>query len=142
MEGAMRFRIIVAAVMVAFPLSVVAGDGPTRTDYADLSKLIHKMVLKQAPREHEEKFDWGTSIPVPEKLILPKLARTYIKVGDRKELAHGSWKRVHVKLENPDKDLRIKVKQFEKMDKGGYRAVIDAEAALKCDGEMNQWLRG
>ena len=56
-------------------LTVVAGDSPTKDDYADLSRLLQKMVLKQVPREYEEKFDWGTSIPVPPKLLAPGLPR-------------------------------------------------------------------
>jgi hypothetical protein len=136
----MRYLTMLTAL--GLPLSAPAGDLATKEDFADLSRLIHKMVVKQVPREHEEKIDWGKSTPIPEKLLAPRLPRTYIKVGDQKELAHGNWKRVHVKLEDPDKDLRIKVKEFRKLDKGGYRVVIDSEASLRCDGEMIQWLRG
>jgi len=138
----MRFRIFLVAVVLGVPLVALGGDLPTKDDYADLSKLIHKRVLKQVPREHEEKFDWGKSIPIPGKLIAPGLPRTYVKVGDTKELAQGNWKRIHVKLDDPDKNLKIKVKEFKKLDKGGYRVLLDAEALVHCDGEMNQWLRG
>jgi hypothetical protein len=138
----MRIRILLAALLLGLPLAAPAGDLPTKDEYADLSKLIHKRVLKQVPREHEEKFDWGKSIPIPGKLIAPGLPRTYVKVGDTKELAHGNWKRIHVKMDNPDKNLKIKVKEFKKLDKGGYRVLLDAEAIMHCDGEMNQWLRG
>jgi hypothetical protein len=140
----MRYRFLLAVLVLILPLAAPAGDppAPTKDDFSELSKLIHKMALKQVPRTHEEKFDWGKSIPIPDNLAFPNLPRTYIKVGDKKELAHGNWKRVVVKLENPDKDLKIKVKEFARMDKGGYRMVLDAEAAVRCDGEMNQWVRG
>jgi hypothetical protein len=138
----MRYRILLIAMLLGLPFAAPAGDPPSKEDYADLSKLIHKMVVKQVPREHEEKFDWGKSIPVPERLIAPNLPRTFVKVGDKKELAHGNWKRVVVRLDNPDRDLKIKVKEFAKQEKGTYRVVIDAEASVKCDGEMNQWVRG
>jgi hypothetical protein len=147
----MRYRMLLFVAMLALPMAAPAGDppkgdppkgDPPTKDYADLSKLIHKMVVKQVPREHEEKFDWFKSIPIPPRLAAPNLPRTYVKTGDKKELAHGNWKRIVVRLDNPDKDLKIKVKEFAKQDKGGYRVVIDAEATVRCDGEMKQWLRG
>jgi hypothetical protein len=136
----MRFRIILAAMALGLPLAVFAGDVPRKEEYGDLSRLIHRMVLKKVPREYEQRFNWGNTIPVPEKLPLPNL-RTYLKVGDRVELPHGAWKRIRVKLDDP-KDLKIKVKELKKLDKGGYRVVLDAEALLRADGEWNQWQKG
>jgi hypothetical protein len=137
----MRYPIILAALLLSLPLSAPAGDAP-RDEFADLSRLLHKMVVKQAPREVEHKIDWGKSVPFPEKLKLPNVPRTTVKVGDKLELAQGSWKRIHAKLDNPEKDLKIKVKEFRKQEKGPYRVVIDAEALLHCDGEWNQYLKG
>jgi hypothetical protein len=138
----MRCSILFAAVALGLPLTAPAGDPPIKDDYADLSRMLHKMVVKQVPREYEEKFDWGKSIPPPPKLVFPNLPRNMIKVGDRMQLAHGTWRRIHVKLDDPAKDLKIKVKDFKKLEKSGYRVVIDSEAFLRCDGELNQWLNG
>jgi hypothetical protein len=140
-ETPMRFRIVVAACVLAAPLLAWAGESPTKDDYADLSRLIHKMVVKQVPREHEERFNWGATVPIPEKLPLPK-ARTYLKVGDHLELPHGAWRKLRVKLDDADRDLTIRVKEFKKLDKGGYRVLIDSVAVLRCDGEWNQWQKG
>ena len=140
----MQYRMIVFA-MTAFGLSLAGNaqePAPAKQEFADLSRLIHKMVLKQVPREHEEKIDWNKSIPVPERLVFPKLPRTWVQVGNEKQLAHGTWKRIRVKVIDAEKDVKIKVKEFERQDKGGYRTVIDAEVALKCDGEMQEWLNG
>jgi hypothetical protein len=137
----MRFRIILAAMALGLPLAAVAGDVPTKDEFADLSRLIHRMVLKKVPREHEQRFNWGNTIPLPDKLPLPNL-RTYLKVGDRIELPHGAWKRIRVKLDDPNKDLKIKVKEFKKIDKASYRVVLDAVVTLRCDGEWNQWQKG
>jgi hypothetical protein len=138
----MRNAIIFIAVALGLPLALPAGDPPVKDEFSELSKLLHKMVVKQVPREHEEKIDWGTSIPVPDKLFAPGLKRTYVKVGDRQELAHGNWKRVSIRLDDPDRDLKIRVKEFKQGNKGVYRVVIDSEAALRCKGEMQQWLKG
>ena len=137
----MRFGLILTALVLALPLAVPASEGP-KDEFPELSRLLHKMVVKQAPREVEHKMDWGKSVPAPEKLRLPKVPRTTVKVGDRMELAHGGWKRIHAKLDNPEKDVKIRVKEFRKQEKGPYRVVIDAEAFLRCDGEWDQYLKG
>jgi hypothetical protein len=139
----MRYAaIIFIAVAFGLPLAVPAGEAPKKDEFSELSRLLHKLVVKQVPREHEEKIGWGTSIPIPPKLLAPGLKRMYVKVGDRQELAHGAWKRILIKLDDPDRDLRIRVKEFKKGEKGTYRVVIDSEAPLRCYGELNQWLRG
>src|SRR6516164_11091438 len=97
----MRFRMIAFATSaLALAMFAHAGDEAKRQEerFDDLSRLIHKMVLKQVPREHEEKIDWNKSIPVPERLVFPKLPRTWVQVGNEKQLAHGTWKRIRVKV--------------------------------------------
>lgn len=137
----MRFGSLCVAVLLGLPLVSPAGEVPGKNDYADLSRLLHRMVVKKVPNEREEFFNWGATIPIPERLRLPNL-RTRIKVGDHYELPHGAWRRIRVKLEDPNKDLKIEVKEFRKLEKGAYRVVIDSEATVRCDGEWNQWQKG
>jgi hypothetical protein len=129
------------ALCAATPLAG-AGDLPKKDQYADISRLLHQVVVKQVPHEFEQKFDWGKTAPLPPKLIAPRLPRKMIKVGDHMEAANGAWKRIHVKLADANKDLKIKVKDLKKLEKGAYRVVIDSEALLRCDGEWNQWKNG
>jgi hypothetical protein len=142
----MRYGIILTALVLMMPLTAPAGDTPKgeapKDEFADLSRMLHKMLVKQAPREIEHKIDWGKSVPFPEKLKLPNLPRTTVKVGERTELAQGAWRRLRVKLENPDKDVKVRVKEFRKQEKGPYRVVIDADVLLHCDGEWDQFLKG
>ena len=83
------FAFLLAGVLVV-GLSATAQE---QSDYDELSRLIRGFVVKGAPKVFEEKSEWGKSTPIPEKLRLPNLPRTAIKVGDRVELAHGNWKR-------------------------------------------------
>jgi hypothetical protein len=142
----MRYGMILTACLLCQPLAAPAGDPPKgdspRDEFADLSRMLHKMVVKQAPREVEHKIDWGKSVPFPEKLKLPNVPRTTVKVGERMELAQGAWRRLRVKLDNPEKDIKVRVKDFRKQEKGPYRVVIDADVLLHCDGEWNQFLKG
>ncbi len=136
-----RVMLFAAIVLGAAPLAG-AGDAPKKDEYADLSRLLQKIVLKQVPHEFEQKFDWGKTAPLPRRLIAPRLPRKLVKVGDHMEAPNGAWRRIHVKLADPKKDLKIKVKELKKLDKKGYRVVIDSEALLRCDGEWNQWKNG
>lgn len=130
----------VAALLSVCALSTPAGEKDAKPDFAEFSRLLHQMVVKQVPQEHEEKFNWGNTIPVPEKLRLPRL-RTYVKVGDHLEVPHGAWRRVRVKLLDANKDLRITVRDFRPVDKL-YRIVIDSEVTVFAQGEWQQWQKG
>lgn len=136
----MRRPFAVVSLLVALPLCVGAGEPEKKPNFDELSRLLHRMALKQVPREHEQTFGWGQTIPIPDKLRLPAL-RTYVKVDGRLELPHGAWRRARVKLLDPARDLRIKVRDFRPAGKG-YRLVIDAEADLFCEGEWRQWQKG
>lgn len=138
----MRRVMLFAAMMLGAAPLAGAGDAPKKDEYADLSRLLHKMVVKQVPHEYEQKFDWGKTIPLPPKLIAPRMPRKFVKVGDHLEVPNGAWKRIHVKLADPNKDLKIQVKELKKLDKKGYHVVIDSGALLRCDGEWNQWKNG
>jgi hypothetical protein len=122
-----------------FVCTLASADEPA-PDYTEFSRLIHQVVVKQVPREHEEKFNWGHTIPVPEKLRLPRL-RTFLKVGDHVELPHGAWRRARVKLLDPGRDLRIAVRDFRPVGKQ-YRLVIDSEVSVFAQGEWLQWQKG
>jgi hypothetical protein len=78
---------------------------------------------------------------VPAKLPLANL-RTYVKVGDKLELPHGAWRRFTGKIEDPDKNLKIKVKDFKKLDDKTYRIVLDVDALVFCQAEWEQWQKG
>ena len=122
--------------------SALGASGQEKTDYEELSRLIHGLVAKGAPKAFEEKSEWGKSTPFPEKLRLPNLPRTTIKVGDRIELAHGNWKRAKMWLEDPEKDLGVTVTSFKQLEGSKVRLTLIATANLQSEGEMQQWLNG
>src|SRR5207244_2408067 len=97
-EGSMMLQFLpgVFAILVLTPPSQPASDQPP-ADYAELSKLIHKAVVKEIPKEYVNASEWGKTIPIPAKLRLPNL-RTKVKVGDHDELSHGLWQKIRVWL--------------------------------------------
>ena len=131
---------LIAAVAI-LPLTLNAQDTETKPDYAAFSKLIHKTVTKEL-KEFKDDSGWGQTIPVPPKLPLPKL-RTYLKSGDEVVLPHGSWQRFKGKIEDPDKNLKIVVKDFKKTADGKkYRLVADVDVTIVCAGEWQLWQKG
>jgi len=115
---------------------------PAKADYTELSKMIRTVALKEAPKEFRPAPAWGLSTPFPPKLRLPGLPRTTIKNGDHLELAHGSWKRARVTMENPERDFVLNVTDLTVLEASKYRVSITSIAPLNIDYEFQQWLNG
>lgn len=138
-------RPLSALLGILLPLSLAA-QTPTepkvpKEEYAEFSKLIHKVVVKQLPKEFEDASGWGQRIEVPDNLPLAVL-RKIVKVGDHLEAPHGTWRRFKGKIEEPAKNLRIVVKDFKKLDDKTYRVTVDVDVTILCRGEVQQWQKG
>lgn len=130
------------AIFAGLPFALSAQDAETRPDFAAFSKLIHKTVVKELPKEFTDDTGWGQTIPVPPKLPLPNL-RTYLKKGNEVVLPHGAWQRFKGKVEEPDKNLKIAVKEFQKTADGKkYRLAAEVDVAIVCHGEWQLWQKG
>ena len=103
-----------------------------RKDYTELSRLIHKMVGGQFPKVFEQDEGWGQTIPVPAKLRLQGL-RTRLLVDGKEVLPHGLWRKVQARLDDPQRDLAIRVRSLQPQPDGSYRLQLDVDAALHHD---------
>jgi hypothetical protein len=72
---------------------------------------------------------------------LPRLRRV-IRVGDKLEMPHGTWRKFKGKLEQPDKNLKIVIKDFKQLDRNTYRVVADVDATVLLQVELQQWQKG
>jgi hypothetical protein len=113
-----------------------------KKDYADFSRLIHRMVVKELPKEIEDKSGWGQIVPLTEPVRFPNLPRAKVRKGDKEGYPHGLWKKFKVRIPNPEKDLKIDVREFSKLDPKTLRVVVDTEAAVSGDGEVQNWQKG
>lgn len=136
---------ILAIVASIFPVGLALSDEPakdsSKPDYAEFSKLVHGLIVKQIPKEVQDDSGWGQTVPLPPKLTLPKL-RNYVKVGDRIELPHGFWRKIKLTMADPAKDVKINVREFKPTDKKTYKVVLDAEAAARGWTETQHWQKG
>ncbi len=141
----MRTRFLGALGFVFLALSAGHADDPSpeaKRDYADFSKMIHKMVVKDLPKEFEDKSGWGQTVPLTEKLLFPRLPRVKFRVGDKEGFPDGLWKKFKVRFDDPAKDIKINVKEFTKVDAKTFRLAVDSEAAFTGAGEVQNWQRG
>ncbi len=130
------------AIALALAVSAAGQESAEKPDYSELSKMIRSMALKNAPKEFNVAPAWGLSTPIPPKLRLQNLPRTTIQVGDRVELAHGSWKKANIWMDDPEKDLALVVADLKPIDSSKYRLSLTSSAPLNVDYEFQQWLNG
>jgi len=131
---------IFISLAAILPFSLNAGE-QTKQDYKQFSRLVHSVVVKQLPKEFDDESGWGQTIPVTEKLPFPGL-RKFIKVGDKLEVPHGTWRRFKGKIEQPDKNLKIVVKDFKQIDGKNYRIALDVDVIVLTHTEIQQWQKG
>lgn len=108
----------------------------------DLAAHIGRLVAENMPRKYEDLSEWGATIPAPAVVRFPRLKRTVVKVGDHYEVPHGTWKRTKVWIEDPAKDLRIRVPEIRKVGKQTTRLRVEATAAVRAERERQQWVKG
>jgi hypothetical protein len=137
----MRSLPVAAGILLCGPLLSAADEPAAKSDYRELSRLLQQAAVKQLPKEIEKRAGWGDTIPVPPNLPLPRL-RTYVRVGDRLEVPHGSWRRIKGRFEDPQKDLQVFVNDFRPIDASTYRLALDVDAIITGDGEWQQWQKG
>src|SRR5579862_4243317 len=117
-------KILLLATLLVFAVSAAADDGERpsmQKEYTDLSRLIHKIVAKEIPKEFEDRSGWGAIVPLTEKLRFPNLPRTRVRIGDKEGYPDGLWKKYKVRIDDPEKDLKIKVREFSKIDPKTFR---------------------
>jgi hypothetical protein len=109
---------------------------------ADLTRLIHKAIVAHMPPVYEDRSGWGRTIPLPERVLAPRLKRALVPVGDHMEVPDGPWHKVRLRLEDPDRDLHIHVRSFKRLGQMTYRVVVEADAALRSEADLRQWRNG
>src|SRR5688500_6098050 len=100
------------AVLAALaPLGAQAEPEPPEREApaAELERLLHKAIVARLPKVYEDDSAWGQTVPLPERVRLPRLRRTVVRVGDRLEVPHGPWRKLRLWVEEPDRDLRVRV---------------------------------
>jgi hypothetical protein len=133
-------------LLLLAPIPVAAQAPPSppadKVAAADLARLIHKAVVAKMPRVYEDKSGWGHTVPLPDRLRFPRLRRTVVEVGDHMEVPDSPWRKVRVRLDDPDRDLQVRVRSFRRLDAMTYRVVVETDAALRTEADVQRWRNG
>jgi hypothetical protein len=131
-------------LLLLAPARVAAITFPTAEEAAgaDLARLIHKTIVAKLPTAYEDKSGWGQTIPLPDRLILPRLKRTMVKVGDHMEVPDGTWRKLRLRLEDPDRDLHVRIRGFKQLGPTTYRTTYNVEATLRAEADVQRWRNG
>jgi hypothetical protein len=140
-------RLLGSTVLFAALFSVTAaGDNksdksPTKPDYAEFSKVLQKLIASKIPKMYEDTSGWGQTVPVPDRLRLAGL-RTLVRVGNHMELPHGLWRKVKVTMKDPEKDLKISVRDVKRINPKNMRVTVAAEASFGTAVQAQLWQKG
>jgi hypothetical protein len=107
-----------------------------------LARLLHQAVTAKLPKVYEDTSGWGHTIPLPDRVRLPRARRTIVEVDGRLEVPDGFWRKIRLRMDNPDRDLRIHVRSLERLDATTYRLKLDTDAALHVDADLQRWRNG
>jgi hypothetical protein len=133
-------------VLTLVPLAFGAEPPPappgTDNPAAELERLIHKTVVSRLPEEIESKAGWGGMVPLPPRLRRPNLPRTVVEVDGVPMVPDGLWRKLRLRLPDPDRDLRIKVHGLERLEATKYRLTLDADANLRINADVQRWRNG
>jgi hypothetical protein len=129
-------------LLIPAPLAAQTGPSAEEPSTADLARLLHKLIVARLPPVYENASQWGQTVPLPERLRLPRLRRTVVRVGDRLEVPDGTWRKVRLRVEDPERDLRVGVPSFKRVGTMKYRVVVDADAAVRGEADVQRWRNG
>jgi hypothetical protein len=115
---------------------------PAEDPAAELNQLIHKAVSVRLPKVTEDDTGWGRTIPLPDKLRLPRARRTIVEVNGQPEVPDGTWIKTRLSVADPDHDLQIHVRTFKRLSATSYRMTLDADVTFRSAADTQRWRNG
>jgi hypothetical protein len=115
---------------------------PVEDPAAELNKLIHKAVAVRLPKVTEDDSGWGRTIPLPDKLKLPRARRTVVEVNGQPEVPDGTWIKTRLSVDDPDRDLKIHVRTFQRLNATSYRFTLEADVTFRSEADTQRWRNG
>jgi hypothetical protein len=115
---------------------------PTEDPAAELNQLIHKAVAVRLPKVTEDDSGWGRTIPLPDRIRLPRARRTIVEVNGQPEVPDGTWIKTRLSVDDPDRDLKIHVRTFKRLSPTSYRLTLDADVTFRSEADTQRWRNG
>jgi len=129
---------VLAAVLAALGGNARAADKEAEEQFA---RLIHDAVVAKMPKQYEDQSGWGKTVPIMDGVKLANL-RTKVKVGDHEEWPDGGWNRAVFRVDDPDKDVVIKVRDVWPSDHKTTLMTVEVTVKGHMEEERQQWQQG
>src|SRR5262249_8168182 len=99
-------------VLLLAPASLAAQENRPADKSAGepLAQPIPTAIVAKLPPVFEDRSGWGHTIPLPDRVRLPRLRRTVVEVGGHMEVPDGPWRKLRLRVEQPDRDVQVRVR--------------------------------
>jgi hypothetical protein len=136
-------RIVSACLGLVLLASAAPAASPAEEAAADhLARLIHSAIVMRLPPVFEDRSGWGQTVPPPPRMRLPRLRRAAVEVDGHLEVPDGPWRKLRVRVENPDRDLRVRVLSFQRVEPMTFRVTVEIDATARADADVQAWRNG
>lgn len=108
----------------------------------EMEQLLHKALVSQLPKVYEDRSAWGQTIPIPDRLLLPRLRRNVIPMEGRSAVPDGLWRKTRLSVDDPARDMRLSVREFKAREAKTYVMSLETDAVVRAESDVQQWLRG
>jgi hypothetical protein len=136
-------KLLTACIGLAVLAPVARAASPAEEAAADhLGRLIHSAIAQRIPPVFEDHSGWGRTVPPPERMRLPRLRRAAVEVDGRLEVPDGPWHRFRVRVEDPNRDVHVHVRSFQRVDVMTFRVVVEIDAAARAEADVQAWRNG
>lgn len=133
---------IIGLLLAPWVVGADADEKSDKNDYTELSRRLQQAIVEKAPKRYEDRSDWGRTIPPPPAVRLPRLPRKVVQVNGRDEFPDGVWKRTLVWLDDPAKDIRVRVLDVKQREANTYRVKLASTVDLHAERERQRWKNG
>jgi hypothetical protein len=139
-----RRRFALAVALAALGSRLLAADEakPPEQPALNWSDIARGIVLAVVPRDYCDDKHWGNT----DKVATGVRVRTkngQVRLEQReKKVNNGLWRRVKVKLIDPEKNLKFEVRDLHKEDDGATHFQLFIEVRLKAESQFAVWAWG
>jgi len=117
------------------------GSLATATEEASLSSMVRWLVLKNLPPTYEDNRSWGKQKEVYDGFRFRREGMKVETYRKYKTVKHGTWKRYHLELVDPESTLQIQMRDLRNLANNRFAFHLTLEAPLKVFGRVSQWQR-
>ena len=109
---------------------------------AQLQPLLVQLIMETVPHDYENTKKWGGTKEIVSGLDV-KLDGWQVRTKRRrKDVNHGTWKRYHVTLVDPQEFFKLQLLNLREESPGIVAFDLLARARLKTYGRLQEWQRG